>query len=180
MFNLNNYLHKVILSLVLLLSTAIVNGQEKFKSDTAHFQIEFPTNYDDKLDAEDDMTVVTATCTYKGMIIMLSAFIYKEKIPTDDYAMKIAEGIIVTADAFNSKFDPKKCIPWEIEGGYAGLQNPIKGKVKDGQGKKVKFFGNIYITIINGIEYRLSIFSGSKSSFDKEVERKYIQSFKVL
>lgn len=151
-----------------------------YTSKDAKFKISFPTDYEAETERGSGMTVVSLSCTYKGMILLCSAFIYDEVIPEDEYAMKVAEGIIITADAFNSKFKEKKCVHWNGGGDNPGLQNPIKGKVEDGQGGKFKFFGNIYITMAYGIEYRITALSTSKKAYDEDIESEFVNSFKLM
>jgi hypothetical protein len=153
---------------------------ETYSNEDAKFKITFPASYDAETEQQDGMTVVSLSCTYNSMILLVSAFIYDEVIPEDEYAVQVAEGIIVTADAFSSKFNEKKCVRWNGGGSNPGLKNPIKGKVANGSGGTFKFFGNIYITMAYGIEYRISALSTSKKGYDESIEKTFINSFKLL
>lgn len=166
-------------SLFFLLGGVTFAG-ETYTSEEAKFKITFPTDFSADTEKEEDMTVVSLSCTYQGMILLVSAFIYDEVIPEDEYALKVAEGIIITADAFNSKFNEKKCIHWDGGGDNPGLQNAIKGKVPDGSGGKFKFFGNIYICMAYGIEYRITALSTSKKGYDAGIESRFINSFSLM
>lgn len=153
---------------------------ETYTNEDAKFSITFPTSYDASSEKQDGMTVISLSCTYKSMILLVSAFVYDDVIPEDEFAIKVAEGIIITADAFNSKFNEKKCVRWNGGGKNPGLQNPIKGKVSNGSGGTFKFFGNIYITMAYGIEYRISALSTSKKGYDAGIESAFVNSFKLM
>jgi hypothetical protein len=169
----------LVFGMILLMGSFSFAG-ETYSSDEAKFKITFPTSYDSDTEQQDGMTVVSLSCTYQSMILLVSAFIYDEVIPEDEYAVKVAEGIIVTADAFNSKFNEKKCVRWNGGGSNPGLMNPIKGKVSNGSGGSFKFFGNIYICMAYGIEYRISALSTSKKGFDTGIESAFVNSFKLM
>lgn len=168
-----------VFGMMFLLGTVSFAGKT-YKNEDAKFKITFPTEYEEEVDEGDGMTVVSLSATYNNMILLVSAFIYDEVIPEDEYALKVAEGIIITADAFNSKFKAKKCVHWDGGGDNPGLVNAIKGKVPDGSGGKFKFMGNIYITMAYGIEYRITALSTSKKGFDPAVEAAFVNSFKLL
>lgn len=151
-------------------------SKEVYDSETGKFSITFPDVFEADEHREDNMNVISITCTYKSMILVVSVFVYDEIIPEDEYATTAAEGIVVTADAFGSKFKEKKVEVWEADEGAIGFQNPIKGKLSDGQGGKIKVFGNIYIVVHNNIEYRLTCLSDNKKTFDEGIEGRFINS----
>lgn len=165
---------------LMLIFTNWMFARETYTSEEAKFKITFPTDFEVDEEQQDGMKVISLSCTYQSMILLVSAFVYDEVIPEDEYALKVAEGILVTADAFNSKFVKKKCVPWEPETDVPGLVNPIKGKVEDGTGGKFKFFGNIYICMAYGIEYRITSLSTSKKGFDAGIDARFINSFGLL
>lgn len=166
--------------LLLFAGNSIAGRDETFSSEEAKFKITFPDEFESKVTEEEGMTVVSLSCTYQNMIFLCSAFIYDEVIPKDEYALKISEGIVVTADAFNSKIKQKKCVHWNGAGNDLGIKNRIKGKVANGEKGKFKFYGNIYITMAYGIEYRITALSISKQGFDPELEAKFVDSFQLL
>ncbi|MCB9223537.1 MAG: hypothetical protein R2780_04780 [Crocinitomicaceae bacterium] len=153
---------------------------ETYTNEDAKFKITFPSSYDVSSDQQDGVTVLSLSATYQSMILLVSVFVYEEVVPEDEYAVKVAEGIITTADAFNSKFNEKKCVRWNGGGSNPGLKNAIKGKVSNGSGGSFNFFGNIYITMAYGIEYRISALSTSKKGFDAGIESAFVNSFKLL
>ena len=165
---------------VMFLASGFAFAGETYSDEAAKFKITFPTEYEASTEDGDGMKIISLSCTYQSMILLVSAFVYDEVIPEDDYAPKVAEGIIYTADAFNSKLVQKKCVHWSGGGDAPGLKNPIKGKVADGSGGSFTFFGNIYICMFYGIEYRVTALSTSKKGFDAGIEAKFVNSFKLM
>jgi hypothetical protein len=159
--------------------TSVIAGRT-YENEDARFKITFPGAFDAEVEEKDGMIVVSLSASFNDMILLVSAFVYEEVIPEDEYALKVAEGVIITADAFNSKFKEKKCVHWDGGGNNPGLVNPIKGKIPDGAGGKYTFFGNIYITMAYGIEYRITALSTSKKGFDTSIETAFINSFRLL
>ena len=170
---------KLLSTLFLTFVTIAVFAGQTFVSEKAGFQITFPTDYDEEVDETDNMTSLSVTCITGDMMYFVSAFIYKEEIPKEQYATKIAEGIIITADSFNSKFKKKKLTVWDVSDEIKGLSNVIKGKLYNESGK-MKIYGMMNICMANNIEYRVSAFSTKKRNFDESTFQTYLNSFKVL
>jgi hypothetical protein len=154
-------------------------SSETYENQEAKFKITFPTEYDVEKEAKEDMTVISLSATYDSMILLVSAFIYDDVIPEDEYGTKEAEAIVYTADAFNSKFKLKAVKSWSV-GSEVGLVNPIKGKVPDGSGGKITFIGNIYVIMAGGVEFRITALATSKKGFSTSIESRFVNSFKLL
>ncbi|MEX1002830.1 MAG: hypothetical protein WDZ35_12000 [Crocinitomicaceae bacterium] len=153
---------------------------ETYINKEARFKVTFPAEYDEQTERAEGMTSVSVSCIYRGMMFFVSAFIYDEIIPKDQYATKIAEGIIITADSFNSKFKKRKLEGWTVDNQYPGLSNPIKGKLENPQGKKMKIIGAMNICMAHNIEFRISAFSSKKKDYEEDVVEDYVNSFSIL
>ncbi|MBD3637070.1 MAG: hypothetical protein HUJ25_06955 [Crocinitomicaceae bacterium] len=154
---------------------------ETYSNSEAGIEVTFPTFYEEASKEKEDKTIISLNCTYRNMIFLVSVFLFDDPIPEDEYAVKVAEDIVLTADALKSKFKKKKLEPWSASGAENyGLKNRIKGKVPESNGGFSKCYGYNYITISGGIEYRFTILTSRKSSFDKEIATNFINSVKLL
>lgn len=165
-----------IITLVLLLSQ-IGFGQETYSNDVYGFKITFPQDFDVEEEDREIMDVISLSSTTGNMVLLTSLFDYKEDIPESEQNWKEVEALGVTSDAFNSKFMPKKIKTWSV-GKYEGKYTTIKGKVTSKSGKKMKFYGRMYVLCIkDGIEFRVTILANSKKNFDEAVASAFVNSF---
>ena len=169
---------KTFLTLIFIISfLSSSNAQETYKNDTYNFEIEFPDFFEEKEEDRDDMHIISLSSMYKNMILLASIFDYNKNIPEDEYNLKELESLVVTADAFKSKFKVKKLTTWKV-GSYEGYRNPIKGKIAPKEGKKISYYGCMYVLVMgNGLEFRITILAQSKKYYLKEVEQVFVESF---
>jgi len=168
-----------ILTALIVLSAATSFSQEKYSNDVYGFSIDFPDYFDEKDEERKGMDVISLNCYYNSMIFLASCFDYKAEIPEDELNLKEVEALAITSDSFNSKFKAKKIAHWKV-GSYEGLMTPIKGKVKDKNGKKMNFYGYMYaLAIKDGVEYRLTILAPNKKVFNEKKSTAFINSFKI-
>ncbi|MEO9531210.1 MAG: hypothetical protein ABJG68_12200 [Crocinitomicaceae bacterium] len=164
----------------LILITQLTIAQETYKNDIYGFKITFPEDYDVVEEDREKMDVISLSSTNGNMVLLTSLFDYKEKIPSSELNWKEVEALGVTADAFNSKFLPKKIKTWKV-GDYEGKVNTIKGKVTSKAGNKMKFYGRMYVLCIkDGIEFRITILANSKKNFNEAIATAFVKSFKFF
>jgi hypothetical protein len=167
------------ITVLLCLALNLSFGQDLYKSSDYNFQIEFPDIFEENIEDRNEMHVISLSSSVGGMILLTSMFDYDIDIPSDEHNLKEVEALVVTADAFSSKFSIKKIQSWRV-GKYEGYRNPIKGKVKTPSGKKINFYGCMYVLMIkDGLEFRITILSQSKKDYDAQVEAEFVGSFKV-
>lgn len=168
---------KIIGILLLLATCQLAQAQEIYKNDVYGFKITFPSDYDVVEEDREKMDVISLSSTNGNMVLLTSLFDYKEEIASSELNWKEVEALGVTADAFNSKFLPKKIKTWQV-GKYEGKMNVIKGKVTAKSGKKMKFYGRMYVLCIkDGIEIRITILANSKKNFDETIATSFVSSF---
>jgi hypothetical protein len=168
---------KLIGIVILVLCTQYTGAQETYSNDVYGFKITFPADYEVELEDHEKMDVISLSSTHGNMILLTSLFDYKEDIASSELNWKEVEALGLTADAFNSKFLPKKIQTWVV-GKYEGKVNTIKGKVTAKSGKKMKFYGRMYVLCIkDGIEFRITILANSKKNFDEAIAKKFVDSF---
>ena len=154
-------------------------AQEIYKNDKYQFEIEFPDFFEEKEEDRDDMHVISLSATHNKMILLTSIFEYKEKIPQDEYNLKEVESLVLTADAFKSKFKVKKLTKWKV-GQFEGYRNPIKGKVKTQKGTKLNYYGCMYVLVIKeGLEFRVTILAQNKKYYLSQIEKDFVASIKL-
>ncbi len=171
------------LSKFLLLVTLVLTNsgfsQDSYESDKYNLKVAFPNFYEEEESDKEGRHVVSLSSTYNDMILLASLFIYNENIPEDEYNLKEIEALLITADAFNSKFKVKKIKRWKV-GQYEGLRNPIKGKVKTDNGSTISFYGCMYVLIYDdNKELRLTILSQNKKSYLEDIEKAFAGSVVV-
>ena len=171
-------LSKSISILAICIST-IAFSQDSYESDKYKLKVDFPNFYEEEESDKEGRHVVSLSSTYNDMILLASLFIYNEEIPEDEHNLKEIEALLITADAFNSKFKVKKIELWNV-GTVQGLRNPIKGKVRTDNGSSIKFYGCMYVLIYDGNkELRLTILSQNKKGYLKTVEQAFVSSVVV-
>lgn len=164
---------------IAMVFSSIGFSQETYQSDKYNLNVSFPNLYEEDESDKEGRHVVSLSSTYYDMILLASLFIYDEAIPADEHNLKEIEALLITADAFNSKFKVKKIKPWK-SGNYEGLRNPIKGKVKTDNGSAIKFYGCMYVLIYgDNKELRLTILSQTKKAYKAEIEKAFVESVVV-
>lgn len=176
--NVRLSLSKSLLLLALCFSFSTFS-QETYQSDKYNLSVTFPNLYEEEESDKEGRHVISLSSTYRDMILLTSLFVYDKNIPQDEHNLKEIEALLVTADAFNSKFKVKKIVPWQV-GEYEGLRNPIKGKVKTDNGSSISFYGCMYVLIYdNNKELRLTILSQDKKAYNVDVEKAFVRSVVV-
>ena len=107
--NVRLSLSKSLLLLALCFSFSTFS-QETYQSDKYNLSVTFPNLYEEEESDKEGRHVISLSSTYRDMILLTSLFVYDKNIPQDEHNLKEIEALLVTADAFNSKFKVKKII----------------------------------------------------------------------
>ncbi len=174
---INSSTRTFIITFVLCFTSQLWSS-EIYSNEEIGFQISFPHYFEVEESADDISKTVSVTCTHAGMIFIINAIVFKQEFTDEQRLEQEAASTVNICEAMGAKWKLRKITTWKI-GEESGFICPIKGKQKSGE-KKVSFYGNFYVIMVNKTQYQLTILAPKRKNFDGALERAFSTSLRLL